>query len=143
MLTELHASLAVNPYRFCNTADRALPHIRRHPAAPGNVHGPRQRDRCGLLRFHRLVVACAADPPGLLLILGPGPTFSSVLLHIPGALLPTGPARGLRLRDLEFFVIASLDGSDLVRALMGRTWSVFTAGGSGSGLISAVLLHVL
>ena len=114
MLAELHTGLAIDPYRLRYPADRALADIRRHPTAPGNIHGARQRDRCRLLRFHRLVVARAADPPGGLLVLWPGPPLRCELLHIPGAFLPAGPARGLRFRDLEFFVVAGFDGPDLI-----------------------------
>ena len=109
MLAELHARLSVNPYRLCNPADRALPDIGSHPTAPGDLHGPGQRDRSGLLRFHRLIVTRAAHPPGFLLILWPASPLRRVLLHIPGALLPTRPARGLRLRYLEFFVVLCPD----------------------------------
>ena len=112
MLAELHTGLPIEPHRLCNSADRALPDIRSHSGAPGKIHGPGQRDRCHLLRFYRLVVTRAADPPGFLPVLGPGPSLCSVLLHIPGALLPAGMARGLRLRDLEFFVVARSDGPD-------------------------------
>ena len=103
MLAELHARLAVKPHRFRNPADRTLPDIRRHPAAPGNIHGPGQRDRCHLLSFHRLVIARAADPPGSLQVLGPGPSFYRIFFNKPGAFLPAGIVRGLRLQDLKFF----------------------------------------
>jgi len=56
MLAELHPSLPIDPLSPGNPADRALPHIRRNPCAPGNLHGSRQRDRCRLLRLHRRVV---------------------------------------------------------------------------------------
>ena len=134
MLAEFHTGLPIKPHRLCNLADRALPDIRRHPAAPGNLHGPGQRDRCHLLRFYRLVVTRAANPPGVLPALGPGPPLRGELLHIPGALLPAGMARGLRLRDLEFFVVARSDGPDPI---------LVYSRGAGSGLDSAGLLHVL
>ena len=75
MLTELHARLAIEPHCLSNTADRTLPDISGHPTAPGDLHGSGQRDRGGLLRFHRLVEARAADPPCLLLVLWPSPAL--------------------------------------------------------------------
>jgi len=121
MLAELHARLAVNPHRLRNSADRALPHICRNPCAPGDIHRSRQRYRSILFRFHRLVVARAADPPGFLLVPGPGPALLGIFFNIPGAFLPAGPARGLRLRDLEFFVFTGSDGTGRV-LIFSRGW---------------------
>lgn len=69
MFAKLHVSLTVNLYRFCNTTDRAFPHIRRHPAVSGNIHGPGLWDRCSLLCLYRLVVTRATNPPGFLFVL--------------------------------------------------------------------------
>ena len=55
MLAELHASLAVEPYRLRYPADRALPDIAGHMATPGVSMAPGQWDRGDLLRLHKKI----------------------------------------------------------------------------------------
>jgi len=120
MLAQLHPGLPVNPLSSHQPTHRTLPHVRRNPRTPGNIHSPRQRDRGHLLIFHRIIVTRAAHPPGILQVLGPGPALLGEFLNKPGAFLPADITRGLRFREFKLLVIIDPDGPFLI--LVYNTW---------------------
>jgi hypothetical protein len=126
ILTELHIRLPVNSRRPFQTADRALPDHCRHQLAPEYIDRPGQRDRSLLLRLHRRFVARAAHPPGVLLVLGPGPPLSGCIENFwdAGDALETFPiylhkkpeleAAALKRLGPSLFKIGNKDLSDLL-----------------------------
>ena len=112
------------------------PSISPHPPSPGctgkhprpRATGPMPSAPLSPPRYNT-----SGNPPGFLPVLGPGPAFRRELLHIPGAFLPAGIARGLWFRGLEFFVITGLDCPGLspsfsTGSCFQHTFSIFSTG---------------
>ncbi len=110
MLAELHPRLAVNPLSLRQSRRPSTSQSPPSPAHTGKHQRPGNGTEAILLRLHRRLVARFTDPPGILLVPGPGLPLGSKLLHIRRTFLPAHRAHRLRLRLFKRFVVPGPDG---------------------------------